>query len=71
MSAAKLRVAFRWMHIFVGGFVGAYFYSPLSQTDWALPLIKFALIPALVVSGVVMWKQPQIMRLFRGKGARQ
>lgn len=68
MSAAKLRTVLRWTHIFIGMFVGAYFYSPLSQTDWALPLIKFALIPLLVVSGVVMWKQPQIMRLFRRGG---
>ena len=69
MTAGRLRSVLRWVHIFIGMFVGAYFYSPLSGTAWALPLIKFALIPLLVVSGVVMWKQALFMRLLRGKSA--
>lgn len=66
MTAARLRVILRWTHILGGIFVGSYFYSPLSDAAWAAPLIKFVLIPLLVVSGIVMWKQPQIMRRLRG-----
>lgn len=71
MSAARFRTIFRWAHIAVGMFVGAYFYSPLSGTAWALPLIKFVLIPGLVISGVAMWQQPRIMRRLRGKAGEQ
>lgn len=67
MTAGRVRSVLRWFHIAGGMFVGAYFYSPLSGTAWALPFIKFALIPLLVVSGVAMWKQGPLTRLLRGK----
>ena len=67
--AKNLRPLLRWFHIGVGIFIGAYFYSPLSNFPWALALIKFALIPLLVLSGIAMWKQAQVMRLLRGKSA--
>ena len=62
----NLRPILRWFHIGGGLFVGSYFYSPLAAATWALPLIKLVLLPLLVVSGVSMWKQAQVMRLLRG-----
>ena len=67
MNAARLRTALRWFHIFVAFFLGAYFYSPFAGAEWMLPVIKFVLIPLLVVSGVAMWQQPKIMHRLRGK----
>lgn len=69
MTASRLRTTLRWFHILVAFLLGAYFYSPFAGAEWMLPIIKFVLIPLLVVSGVAMWKQPQLMRRLRGKPA--
>ena len=67
MTAARLRTMLRWFHIFIAFFLGAYFYSPFAGAAWMLPVIQFVLIPLLLVSGLAMWKQPQIMRRLQGK----
>ncbi len=67
MNAATLRSRLRWFHIAIGLFIGAYFYSPLSQLSWPLPLIQCALIPLLACSGIVLWKQAQFMKWLKKK----
>ena len=62
MSPTRFRTVLRWFHIFVALFVGAYFYSPLATVSWSLPLIKYALVPLLVVSGLAMWKQAKVLK---------
>ena len=62
MSPTRFRTVLRWFHIFVALFVGAYFYSPLATVNWSLPLIKYALVPLLVVSGLAMWKQAKVLK---------
>ena len=62
MNAMTFRRTIRWFHIFVGLAVGSYFYAPVPQEDWVLPLIKFVLIPLLALSGLALWQQARIMR---------
>lgn len=65
MNAAKFRKTIRWIHIAIALFVGAYFYSPISSFSWTLPLVKFVLIPTLIISGLAMWKQAWIMKFLK------
>ena len=62
MTPVTFRSVVRWFHIFEGLFIGAYFYSPLSDLSWSEPLIKFVLIPLLVLSGLAMWKQAKLLK---------
>lgn len=68
MSASLFRSILRWFHIIVAFFVGAYFYSPIVPTlSWSLPLIKFGLIPLLMLSGLALWKQAKLMKWINRK----
>ena len=62
MTPAKFRTVARWFQIFVAISMGACFFSPLSRLDWSLPLIKYALFPLLLLSGLAMWKQAKVMK---------
>ena len=62
MTPATFRTVMRWFHIVVALFVGAYFISPLSTFDWSFPLIKYVIIPLLILSGLAMWKQAKVMK---------
>ncbi len=65
MNAVLLRRVVRWFHIFVGLFVGAYFYSPLPDLAWSKPFIQFILLPLLALSGLVLWQQGRIMKFLK------
>ena len=65
MTPTTFRSVLRWFHIFVALFVGSYFYSPLSTYEWSLPLIKFVLVPLLLLSGLAMWKQAKVMKVMK------
>jgi len=65
MNASFVRLILRWSHITVVLFLGAYFYSPLPELSWSKPLIQYAIIPYALLSGVAMWKQAWVMKLFK------
>ena len=62
MTPVLFRTVMRWFHIVVALFMGSYFYSPLGTFGWSMPLIKFVLIPLLILSGLAMWKQAKVMK---------
>lgn len=69
MTAASLRVSLRWFHIVGGLIVGTYLYSPWSANAAFTALTLYVVVPALVLSGLAMWKQGALMRLLRRSGA--
>lgn len=56
MSEAKLRVLLRWVHIILGLVLMCYVYSPLGEAKWFQIAIKFIVLPAIVLTGVWIWK---------------
>ena len=64
MKAASLRTTLRWFHIIGGLILGTYLYSPWSANAAFTALTLYLVTPALVLSGLAMWKQGSIMRLF-------
>ncbi len=66
MSAARVRKALRWFHIVGGLTLGTYLYSPWGTDPTFTAITLFVVTPALALSGLSMWKQAAISRLFRG-----
>lgn len=59
------RIALRWFHIVASIALAIYIYAPW-QSVWAFEVgIKCVLVPALVLTGLGMWKQAMIRRLLR------
>ncbi|WP_152612965.1 hypothetical protein [Tateyamaria sp. ANG-S1] len=68
MTAASFRSSLRWFHVVGGLIVGTYLYSPWSANAAFAVLTLYVVTPALVLSGIAMWKQGVLMRLFRRIG---
>ena len=57
MRASTLRTILRTFHIITGVLIGAYLYAPpLADNEMYAPVLRFGIIPAVVVSGILMWK---------------
>jgi hypothetical protein len=58
-----LRVIFRWIHIICAIPITGYIYSPFEVLpDYATPT-RFVFFPAMVVTGLWMWKGHLVRRL--------
>lgn len=66
MSNKTLRVTLRWIHIIGSSFIGTYVYSPWSSNPTFAALTKFVVIPVLGLTGLGMWQQARLVRLFKG-----
>ena len=66
MNAATLRTTLRWSHIVLGSFLGAYICSPLHLDPTATLVARWALVPLVALTGIAMWKQGKLQRLFAG-----
>ncbi|MEM8800979.1 MAG: hypothetical protein AAGF55_00420 [Pseudomonadota bacterium] len=67
MTATSFRASLRWFHIVGGLILGTYLYSPWSANAAFAAVTLYVVTPALVLSGLAMWKQGALMRLFRRK----
>ena len=65
MTAAMLRKALRWAHIFASLLIGTYLYSPWSSEPLFQVLVLYAVFPFMAASGLLMWHQGRIARLLR------
>src|SRR4029077_5104075 len=64
MKEATKRSFVRWMHIVLGIPIIGYIYSPFEQIPNYAPATRFVFVPALVLSGLWMWKGHVVRRLF-------
>lgn len=65
MSPVMLRKALRWGHLIASGVLGTYLYSPWSENPVFAALVLYGVFPAMAVSGLWMWNQGRIGRLFK------
>ena len=71
MKEATKRSIFRWIHIIGGIPVIGYIYdSPLNTPNYAWS-IRYIQIPALLISGLWMWKGHVVRRLLSKNPAQQ
>lgn len=67
MSNKVLRQVLRWGHMVVGALMIAFVYSAtLRSLDGYVALMQFVAVPAVMVSGVVMWQQARLGKLLQG-----
>lgn len=72
MSNAQLRKIIRWSHIVQGSLIAAFIYSSaLRESDVYTALIQIVVVPAVILSGVLMWQQARVMKWVRGSVAMQ
>lgn len=65
MSNKQIRQMTRVLHILGGLAIGVYIYSPWGPGTWLEPVIRFGVLPGLIVSGIVLWQQPRLLKIVR------
>ena len=63
MTAGALRRAQRRMHLLAGAVLFAYVYAPFGTELEAV--VRFAVFPALALTGIAMWQAARIRRALR------
>lgn len=69
MSQASLRKALRWSHIIASGVLGTYLYSPYGSDPVFSAITLYVVFPIMGLSGLWMWNQGRIAKLFRSAPA--
>lgn len=67
MSAGTQRIVFRWIHILFGFPILGFIYGPPEEVAQYLPMYRYLFVPALVLSGLWLWKGHLVTRLFAKK----
>lgn len=68
MNQAVMRTIFRWIHILFSIPILGYIYDSPTDTPNYAWAIREVFIPALLISGLWMWKGHLVWRLFRKIG---
>jgi hypothetical protein len=63
MSEATKRSIFRWIHIVCAIPIIGYIYSPFEQIPNYAPATRFVFLPAMLLTGLWMWKGDVVRRL--------
>jgi thiosulfate reductase cytochrome b subunit len=67
ISPATERVILRWIHIILAIPIAGYIYSPFKNLPDYAPLTRYVFLPAMVLTGLWMWKGYLVRRLFAKK----
>lgn len=62
---ATMRTILRWTHLLTGFLIGVFVYTPAHDNDAFVLLMQAAILPAVTLTGVWMWQQARLRRLFR------
>jgi hypothetical protein len=71
MKEATKRSIVRWIHIVLAIPILGYIYSPFEQIPNYAPATRYVFVPALVLTGLWMWKGYVLRRLVSRKSADQ
>ena len=63
MSQSITRSIFRWVHLVLAIPIVGYIYSPFDKIPQYAPATRLVFVPALVLSGLWMWKGHVVRRL--------
>jgi hypothetical protein len=69
MTNATTRTIFRWIHIVLSIPIIGYIYSPFENLPQYAGPTRFVFFPAIVLSGLLMWKGHLLWRLFSKKAS--
>ncbi len=69
ISSATQRSILRWIHIVFAIPIIGYIYSPFDQIPNYAPVVRFVAVPAIVLTGLWMWKGHLVRRLFSKRSA--
>ena len=69
ISSATQRAITRWIHIIFAIPIIGYIYSPFDQIPNYAPVVRFVAVPAIVLTGLWMWKGHLVRRLFSKSSA--
>ena len=69
ISNAAQRSIVRWMHIIFSIPILGYIYSPFEKLPDYAPATRFVFLPAMIVSGLWMWKGHVVLRLISRRSA--
>ena len=67
MNDATKRRVFRWIHLVFSIPIIGYIYSPFEKLPQYAPAVRFVFFPAIVLSGLWMWKGHVIRGLISNK----
>ena len=71
ISTGTQRMIFRWVHLILAIPIVGYVYSPFEELPNYAPVVRYISIPALVLTGLLMWKGHLLRRMFTDKPAEQ
>ena len=69
MKDTTQRSVFRWIHIVFSIPIVGYIYSPFEKLPDYAPATRFVFLPAMVLSGLWMWKGYVVRRLISKQSA--
>jgi predicted tellurium resistance membrane protein TerC len=64
MNASTKRTIARWVHLIFGIPILGYIYSPFEELPNYAPIVRYAAAPAVLLTGLLMWKGDALRRLF-------
>jgi hypothetical protein len=64
ISNKQLRLILRYTHLAAGTLIGLFVYSPLGYVPAFELLVQIGLIPVVVLTGIWIWQQARVRRLF-------
>ena len=67
MTANRIRVVLRWVHIVLGLVILCYIYSPFSKYLVFQLFIKIIVVPVVLLTGAWLWKYKEFNQFFRIK----
>lgn len=59
------RTVLRWTHLLVGWLIGVFVYTPAHENETFVLLMQIVFLPVVILTGVWMWQQARIRRLYR------
>lgn len=65
MSNKALRNVTRLIHLIIGVCIGVFIYSPFQADPGYITFMQVVVMPVATITGVVLWQQPRIVKLFR------
>lgn len=67
ITEAARRSMVRWVHIVFSIPIVGYIYSPFKNLPDYAPVVRFVAFPAILFSGLWMWKGHVVRRLVSGR----
>jgi thiosulfate reductase cytochrome b subunit len=65
MSSSTERKVIRWVHLIFSIPIIGFIYGPVASIPEAVTVIRWVLLPAIILSGLWLWKGHRLKKIFR------